>query len=60
VITPYRQQIKVLNGLFKDKPRVEVMTADKSQGRDKDVVLISLVRSNDVGNVSCADPNSVT
>jgi DNA replication ATP-dependent helicase Dna2 len=52
VITPYRQQIKILTGLFRDLPGVEILTADKSQGRDKDCVLISLVRSNEVGNVS--------
>jgi hypothetical protein len=52
VITPYRQQIKLLTGLFVDLPRVEILTADKSQGRDKDCVLISLVRSNEVGYVS--------
>lgn len=32
-------------------PRVEILTADKSQGRDKECILISLVRSNDVGNI---------
>lgn len=52
MITPYRQQIKLLTGLFVDLPRVEILTADKSQGRDKDCVLISLVRSNEVGYVS--------
>lgn len=29
--------------------RIEVLTADRSQGRDKPVVLLSLVRSNDLG-----------
>lgn len=37
--------------LFRDLPRVEILTADKSQGRDKECILISLVRSNDVGNI---------
>jgi AAA domain len=31
------------------------MTADKSQGRDKDCIIISMVRSNDAGNVSIFD-----
>jgi DNA replication ATP-dependent helicase Dna2 len=31
---------------------VEVLTADKSQGRDKDCIIISMVRSNELGNVS--------
>lgn len=51
VITPYRQQIKLLSGLFTDLPNVEILTADKSQGRDKDCILISLVRSNEAGNI---------
>lgn len=52
VITPYRQQIKLLSGLFVDMPKVEILTADKSQGRDKECILISLVRSNTEGYVS--------
>ena len=51
VITPYRQQIKLLTGYFLSMPKVEILTADKSQGRDKEVVLISLVRSNENGHV---------
>jgi DNA replication ATP-dependent helicase Dna2 len=53
VITPYRQQIKLLsNRLGRSMPGIEILTADKSQGRDKDCIIISLVRSNDTGNVS--------
>lgn len=84
VITPYRQQLKLLQHLL-ITPRslsqqaqeqdvssrktaaqikreamflgtssnagddIEILTADRSQGRDKPVVLISLVRSNDYG-----------
>ncbi|KAK6910521.1 hypothetical protein I203_104553 [Kwoniella mangroviensis CBS 8507] len=52
IITPYRQQIKLLSSLVKSSlPRVEILTADKSQGRDKDCILISLVRSNEGGNI---------
>lgn len=58
VITPYRQQIKLLTSVFADLPRVEILTADKSQGRDKDVVVISLVRSNESGNVSVSVASS--
>jgi DNA replication ATP-dependent helicase Dna2 len=54
VITPYRQQIKLLSSLFTDMPKVEILTADKSQGRDKECILISLVRSNESGQVSAA------
>jgi len=35
---------------------VEILTADKSQGRDKECILISLVRSNEDGNVSLTNP----
>jgi DNA replication ATP-dependent helicase Dna2 len=53
VITPYRQQIKLLsNRLGRSMPGIEILTADKSQGRDKDCIIISLVRSNNTGNVS--------
>jgi hypothetical protein len=53
VITPYRQQIKLIGSLLDEEyAGVEVMTADKSQGRDKDCIVISMVRSNEVGNVS--------
>jgi DNA replication ATP-dependent helicase Dna2 len=55
VITPYRQQIKLLSAMVhKENPLVEVLTADRSQGRDKDCIVISMVRSNDVGNVSAS------
>lgn len=49
IITPYRQQLRALVhrlGPAAAGDKIEVLTADKSQGRDKDVVLISLVRSN--------------
>jgi DNA replication ATP-dependent helicase Dna2 len=54
VITPYRQQIKLLQRVLHTTPDlgdIEVLTADKSQGRDKAVVLVSLVRSNDTGSI---------
>lgn len=52
MITPYRQQIKMLSAMLQDLRGIEVMTSDKSQGRDKDCIIISMVRSNDLGNVS--------
>lgn len=52
VITPYRQQIKILSVMLQDTKAIEVLTADKSQGRDKDCIIISMVRSNDLGSVS--------
>lgn len=53
LITPYRQQIKLISRRMAAAgiSDVEVLTADKAQGRDKDVVLVSLVRSNDSGSV---------
>ena len=51
IVTLYRQQVKLLQGLLHARPGIEVLTADKSQGRDKDCIVISLVRSNDGGHV---------
>jgi DNA replication ATP-dependent helicase Dna2 len=47
----YRSQLKVIQHLLRDQPKVEMHTADKFQGRDKEMIVISLVRSNDQGNV---------
>jgi DNA replication ATP-dependent helicase Dna2 len=59
VLTLYRQQVKLLGHLLhgegeenKKGKGVEILTADKSQGRDKDCIIISMVRSNDAGSVS--------
>ncbi|KAG8903622.1 Tripartite DNA replication factor [Tulasnella sp. 403] len=54
IISPYRQQIKLLCHLFQDTPGykdIEILTADRSQGRDKDCIVISMVRSNDSNQV---------
>jgi hypothetical protein len=51
VISLYRQQIKLLSAILDGKKDVEIMTADRSQGRDKEVVIISMVRSNAEGKV---------
>ncbi|KAF8326832.1 AAA domain-containing protein [Cantharellus anzutake] len=50
IISLYRQQNKLLSLMLSQYPDVEVMTVDRSQGRDKDCVIISMVRSNDQGN----------
>src|SRR5271170_700340 len=43
----YRSQLKLLSHqLTPDHPDIEIHTADRFQGRDKEVVIISLVRSN--------------
>ncbi|KAF9234817.1 Dna2-domain-containing protein [Melanogaster broomeanus] len=51
IMSLYRQQIKLLSHLLQDKKDIEILTADKSQGRDKDCVVISMVRANDHGQV---------
>ncbi|KAJ7863097.1 DNA replication factor Dna2-domain-containing protein [Mycena olivaceomarginata] len=51
LISVYRQQLKLLGHLLADRTGVEILTADRSQGRDKDCIIISMVRSNDTGFV---------
>ena len=53
IITLYRQQVKLLSHMLQDYKGIEILTADKSQGRDKDCVIFSMVRSNDTASV-CA------
>eukprot|EP00743_Colponemidia_sp_Colp-15_P012283 GILK01013922.1.p1 GENE.GILK01013922.1~~GILK01013922.1.p1 ORF type:complete len:1022 (+),score=198.66 GILK01013922.1:3-3068(+) len=47
VISPYREQLKLFKTALTDLSGVELLTVDKSQGRDKDCILISLVKCND-------------
>ncbi|KAF7298895.1 DNA replication helicase [Mycena indigotica] len=51
ILSLYRQQLKLLNHLLQHRKGLELLTADRSQGRDKDCIIISLVRSNLDGNV---------
>lgn len=58
LISPYRAQVKYLRGLIKRTPffkpfrhLVSVNTVDGFQGQERDVIIISLVRSNDEGNI---------
>lgn len=53
IMSLYRQQIKLLSHLLQDRKDIEILTADRSQGRDKDCIIISMVRSNDQKQV-CA------
>ncbi|WAQ90948.1 hypothetical protein PtA15_13A348 [Puccinia triticina] len=46
IIAPYRQQIKLLTSLSQAHPELEILTADKSQGRDKACIIMSMVRNN--------------
>ncbi|KAI6101441.1 Dna2-domain-containing protein [Pisolithus croceorrhizus] len=51
IMSLYHQQNKLLSHLLRDKNDIEILTADKSQGRDKDCIIISMVRSNETGQV---------
>ena len=47
VISPYRGQIDILSDLFNNEKMVTVNTIDSFQGQERDVIYLSLVRSND-------------
>ena len=47
IISPYADQVKII----KDMTPVEVKTVDGFQGREKEIIIISTVRSNDNGNI---------
>ena len=54
VISPWRSQLKVIHHQLNQVniSNIEVHTVDKYQGRDKDCIIVSLVRSNAQQNVS--------
>ena len=47
IISPYADQIKLIS----EKTDVEVKTVDGFQGREKEIIIISCVRSNDMGEI---------
>lgn len=52
VMTHYRSQLSLLkHGLRAHGSSIELHTADRFQGRDKEVVILSLVRSNDACSI---------
>lgn len=51
VITPYKEQRDLIQKVALDFPGVEVSTVDGFQGREKEVILLSLVRSNLRGDI---------
>lgn len=51
VITLYRSQLALIKQSLRHRSGVEMHTADKFQGRDKEVVVLSLVRSNEAQNI---------
>lgn len=51
LISVYRSQLRIISYILKARQGIEIATIDKYQGRDKDCVIISLVRNNGTGNV---------
>ena len=58
IISPYRAQVQYLKRLIKKRPffkpychLISINTVDGFQGQERDVILISLVRANDVGQI---------
>ncbi|CAI9732054.1 DNA-binding protein SMUBP-2-like [Octopus vulgaris] len=52
VIAPYNLQVELLRlKLSSDYPKLEIKSVDGFQGREKEAVVISLVRSNEKGDV---------
>ncbi|KAG0168654.1 Tripartite DNA replication factor [Apophysomyces sp. BC1015] len=50
VVSVYRSQLRLISRQLAGRQDLEIATIDKYQGRDKDCVLVSLVRSNAHGN----------
>ncbi|RKF72549.1 DNA replication ATP-dependent helicase/nuclease dna2 [Golovinomyces cichoracearum] len=51
VMTHYRSQLELLKFYLRAHKQVEIDTADRFQGRDKDVIILSLVRCNDARSI---------
>jgi superfamily I DNA and/or RNA helicase len=51
IISPYNGQIRILKEYFVEFPDIELGTVDGFQGREKEVVVFSMVRSNSDGEV---------
>jgi superfamily I DNA and/or RNA helicase len=47
IISPYADQVKIIQ----ERIPVEVKTVDGFQGREKEIIIISTVRSNNNGNI---------
>uniref|UniRef100_A0A6B2KXA7 Helicase ATP-binding domain-containing protein n=1 Tax=Arcella intermedia TaxID=1963864 RepID=A0A6B2KXA7_9EUKA len=52
VITPYGQQLALLKTMFGGYEQVEVNTVDAFQGREKDFIIFSCVRTDGIGFLS--------
>lgn len=52
IISPYNAQVNLLKLALKNKyPALEIGSVDGFQGREKEAIIISLVRSNDKGEI---------
>ena len=51
VITPYRAQVRLLRDRLADVPGLEIDSVDGFQGREKEAIIVSLVRSNNEGEI---------
>lgn len=51
VLSVYRSQIKLIQHHFRHFEKIETDTADRFQGRDKNCIIISFVRSNDKNEI---------
>jgi ATP-dependent RNA/DNA helicase IGHMBP2 len=51
VITPYNAQVQLLRSRLGGEAELEIGTVDGLQGREKEAVIVSLVRSNEAGEV---------
>lgn len=51
IMTHYRSQLALLKHNLRSHPEVEMHTADRFQGRDKEVIILSLVRSNEAKSI---------
>ena len=52
IIAPYNYQVEILNANLLEKyPELEIKSVDGFQGREKEVVIISMVRSNEKKNL---------
>jgi superfamily I DNA and/or RNA helicase len=54
IITPYVAQARLLRAMLKDR-HYEVDSIDGFQGREKEAIIISLVRSNEQGEIGFLD-----
>ncbi|KAJ2690352.1 hypothetical protein IWW39_000751 [Coemansia spiralis] len=52
VISPYNAQVRLLKSMIREKyPEVEIGSVDGFQGREKEAVVLSMVRSNDTKEI---------